>query len=588
MSFRVPDRTGSKRTRSRSPSSWRRPDKLPRQTDDDSFAKDRPRDSRYNGSGRYPRSMKEQTQLNQLQEDEKMREWVAQEDDFVLKQAKKKAEIRVKEGRAKPIDWLTITLRVIDPTRNPLDDEIADSELDLVDPDGVFEGLSPDQLADLEADIDTFLKLEKHHKNRDFWRTMKIVCGDRRRKSQASAPEGRAMNSVVDDINRLLSPKSYEELEALEVQIRRKLESKDPIDTDYWEQLLRSLTVWKARAKLKKVYQAVIDGRVEGLREQQREEAAVIQKKLSPLAPLSVGDDSMSASRALNKEILSELDPEPLLQLRPQDKGLEILDEEAFLSKVALDRQKILKMGFVPLRHRATEKQSALVTTPTVDTTPAQFTSRFAAIPNEDFSQATKALYEREVARGVSENEEIFTGEESVTTAGKPTWANKYRPRKPRYFNRVQMGYEWNKYNQTHYDYDNPPPKVVQGYKFNIFYPDLIDKTKAPTYKIERENGRKRGQSFAPAGEEDTCLIRFIAGPPYEDLAFRIVDKEWDYSAKRERGFKSSFDKGILQLHFQFKKVCKLFPRLLYNKTLRTNNDITDLLPQMIISLRYD
>lgn len=95
----------------------------------------------------------------------------------------------------------------------------------------------------------------------------------------------------------------------------------------------------------------------------------------------------------------------------------------------------------------------------------------------------------------------------------------------------------------------------MQGYKFNIFYPDLIDKTKAPTYKIEREGGRKRGQSFAPAGEEDTCLIRFIAGPPYEDVAFRIVDKEWDYSAKKERGFRSSFDKGILQLHFQLKKV---------------------------------
>jgi hypothetical protein len=120
----------------------------------------------------------------------------------------------------------------------------------------------------------------------------------------------------------------------------------------------------------------------------------------------------------------------------------------------------------------------------------------------------------------------------------------------------------------------------VQGYKFNIFYPDLIDKTKAPTYRIERENGRKRGQTFAPAGEEDTCLIRFMSGPPYEDIAFRVVDKEWDFSAKRERGFRSSFDKvtaaktpnsvyfvsvmfmlttfpskGILQLHFHFKKV---------------------------------
>jgi hypothetical protein len=168
---------------------------------------------------------------------------------------------------------------------------------------------------------------------------------------------------------------------------------------------------------------------------------------------------------------------------------------------------------------------------------------RFSSIPNDDFSQATKALYERELAKGVSENEEIFTSEEAVTTASQSQWAGKHRPRKPRYFNRVQMGYEWNKYNQTHYDHDNPPPKVVQGYKFNIFYPDLIDKTKAPTYRIEREDGRKRGQSFAEAGEEDTCLIRFMAGAPYEDIAFRIVDKEWDYSAKRERGFKSTFDK---------------------------------------------
>lgn len=41
-------------------------------------------------------------------------------------------------------------------------------------------------------------------------------------------------------------------------------------------------------------------------------------------------------------------------------------------------------------------------------------------------------------------------------------WHDKYRPRKPRYFNRVKTGYDWNKYNQTHYDHDNPPPKTVQ------------------------------------------------------------------------------------------------------------------------------
>jgi len=199
-------------------------------------------------------------------------------------------------------------------------------------------------------------------------------------------------------------------------------------------------------------------------------------------------------------------------------------------------------MGYVPVRHGKHDKSTLVVVSKVPDAS-TQSASCFAMNIGEDFSSATKTLYEREVARGVQEDEEIFTGEEEVSTLSKPQWAGKYRPRKPRYFNRVQMGYEWNKYNQTHYDHDNPPPKVVQGYKFNIFYPDLIDKAKAPTYRIERENGRKRGQSFAPAGEEDTCLIRFISGPPYEDLAFRIVDKEWDYSAKRERGFRSSFDK---------------------------------------------
>ena len=86
-------------------------------------------------------------------------------------------------------------------------------------------------------------------------------------------------------------------------------------------------------------------------------------------------------------------------------------------------------------------------------------------------------------------------------------WHDKYRPRKPKYFNRVHTGYEWNKYNQTHYDHDNPPPKIVQGYKFNIFYPDLVDKTKAPSYTIEKDGSN---------GE--TCIIRFHAGPPYEDI----------------------------------------------------------------------
>lgn len=491
-------------------------------------------------------------------DDEQTMKWVSQEDSFVLKQAKKKADIRVREGRAKPIDWLAVILRVIDPDRDLLDDDEEEVQHDVVDPEGVFEGLDDAQLNELETDITSYISLETNKKNLDYWKTMHIICNDRREKLKPLGPEGRAVSSVADDVDKLLGPKTYEQLEALEKQIRAKLRSNEPIDVDYWEQLLRSLLIWKAKAKLKKVYQSVIDSRLETLRTQQQEDAQGVRTELQEVLarpstvveegtdPM-VGSDAPRVARAQPRfEYSQRYDPEPLLKLRPEDKALEVVDESTFLQKVVADRNKVLKLGYVPLRQSTTAKGPAITgnkpANAPASSSAGPSTQRFSTVVHEDFSQATKALYEREVARGVDENEEIFTGEEAVTTS-KPQWADKYRPRKPRYFNRVQMGYEWNKYNQTHYDHDNPPPKVVQGYKFNIFYPDLIDKSKAPTFRIIREGGRKRGESFAPAGEEDTCLIRFIAGPPYEDIAFRIVDKEWDYSAKRDRGFRSSFDK---------------------------------------------
>ncbi|CAG8971161.1 hypothetical protein HYALB_00010136 [Hymenoscyphus albidus] len=520
-----------------------------------------------NADNRPPRNM-------QTQDDEQTKRWVSQEDSFVLKQAKKKADIRVREGRAKPIDWLAVILRAIDPDRDLLDDDEEQEEVrvDVVDPEGVFEGLNDAQLGELETDIKSYLALETNTKNQDYWKTMQIICNDRRQRLKPQGREGRAVGSVAADVDKLLSPKTYEQLEALEKQIRTKLQSNEPIDVDYWEQLLRSLLIWKAKAKLKKVYQSVLDSRMETLRKQQEEDALEVRSRLQALltGPALVIDESTDTS-VKDSEDVSQLirrqpkfqynsrhDPEPLLKLHNEDKTSEIIDESVFLQKVVADRRRVLKLGYVPSQQMATEKAPSASTSKVSNTVVGNAppgTQRFSSIANEDFSQATTALYEREVARGVNEDEEIFTGEESVPTSAKPQWADKYRPRKPRYFNRVQMGYEWNKYNQTHYDHDNPPPKVVQGYKFNIFYPDLIDKAKAPTFKIIREHGRKRGESFAPAGEEDTCLIRFIAGPPYEDIAFRIVDKEWDYSAKRDRGFRSSFDKGILQLHFQYKKI---------------------------------
>jgi hypothetical protein len=421
-----------------------------------------------------------QNRAKYLTQDEQSQQFVADEDKFVLKQAKKKADIRVREHRAKPIDYLAFNLRFIDSERDIFDDDDADTEIVVPAPASVVQDLNAAELAELESDIASYHVLETNPKNLQYWTALRTLCQDQRTKLDPNSHEGRVVNSVADDIDRILAPKTYDQLEALEKQIKAKLQSNEDIDTDYWGQLLRSLLVWKAKATLKKIYEEI---------------------------ELSRGNTSKRESSQLDESRSTAAEPKA-----------------------------------TPV-HSTTKEADARVAPAKKESSGSSGAVRFAENGNEDLSQATKALYDREVARGVSENEEIFTAEEAVTTASKPQWMDKYRPRKPRYFNRVQMGYEWNKYNQTHYDHDNPPPKVVQGYKFNIFYPELIDKTKAPTYKIIREHGRRKGESFAAPGEEDTCLIRFIAGPPYEDIAFRIVDREWDYSAKRERGFKSTFDK---------------------------------------------
>jgi hypothetical protein len=154
---------------------------------------------------------------------------------------------------------------------------------------------------------------------------------------------------------------------------------------------------------------------------------------------------------------------------------------------------------------------------------------------------AMQAAVEAEARKGFEQGEARFSFE--VPLEQKVAWwHDRYRPRKPKYFNRVHTGYEWNKYNQTHYDHDNPPPKMVQGYKFNVFFPDLIDRTKTPTYVVQPD----------PEGSADVCILRIKGGPPYEDIAFKVVNREWETSHKR--GFKCRFERGILQLFFNFKR----------------------------------
>lgn len=75
---------------------------------------------------------------------------------------------------------------------------------------------------------------------------------------------------------------------------------------------------------------------------------------------------------------------------------------------------------------------------------------------------------------------------------------------------------------------------------FQIFYPDLLDTNQTPTFTI------------TPCDDPDFAILRFHAGPPYEDIAFKCVNREWEISHKH--GYKCQFAKGIFQLWFFFKR----------------------------------
>ncbi|KAG2152908.1 mid region of cactin-domain-containing protein [Suillus clintonianus] len=479
----------------------------------------------------------EESRMARMAESAQMSDWIAKDGEFQLEQERSRAAIRIREKRAKAIDFLSLNLKYAHPLDEDHAEDDAGLEIDLDEPYNILDSLSPDQIDELHDDIERYLSLETSEVDIDFWTNMMVVCKDRIDRIRASERMGvEAAVAVEAEITALLSGKSYDHLATLQKQIQAKLVSGEPIDTDYWEGLLKKLLVWKAKAKLKSLHEVVVRNRLEQLRKRQRDEALHAQEELLAGVARSAAQglkDANYVAPATTTEADTQEDIEPydrsmsplLLDIRKlteDEREIDIVTELDDLRALLKQRRTVAASRFVP---KAAQ--------PMVEVEAPEIAS--------GADLASEALYRAEAERELDEEEELFNLEENIANPTSYNWEDKYRPRKPRYFNRVHTGYEWNKYNQTHYDVDNPPPKVVQGYKFNIFYPDLIDKSKAPTYKIVRE-----------PGNEDTVLLHFSAGPPYEDIGFRIVNREWEFSHKR--GFRSSFDRGCLSLWFNFRR----------------------------------
>ncbi|KAL8106113.1 splicing factor Cactin-like [Apium graveolens] len=403
----------------------------------------------------------------------KFQEWEKREKKYYFDQCKAGSEIRLREGRIRPIDILSMHL-----------DE----------PYLAFESLSVKDLDELRKEIVMHLDLDRETPTR-YWEELLVVCGwelaearkkedledDRLCREQPS--EERSLNARVEaEVKNLLQGKSLGELEVIQSEIETQI------------------NIYKAKACLKEIHEKIL------------------RKNFKKDRRSLCGHEVDAGWNGQNDQTESEKAAPTGLSYSPELLHCESETEDAINPDGDNSIPQTKRVGAMEEHQRLLQEALA---------------SRRVKSDENDFIMTSMGDME--------EGDSLFSSNDEVVIESHVYWwQDKYRPRKPKCFNRVQTENEWNIYNHTHYDYDNPPSKIVKGYKFSILYPDLID-TEAPTYTTE-----KNGDSV------ETCIIRFHAGPPYEDIAFRILNKEWECSAKK--GFKCTFERGILNLTINFRQ----------------------------------
>lgn len=502
------------------------------------------------------KKMRTERELNKapiFQKDLFTEDWKAKDDSFLLNQEQLRTEIRIKEGRELPIDLINHSLKIYQG-KVPIPTNFYDINA-YQKPYDVFKLLSPEYLSKLSDKLKSIYEITIEETEKDYFESMIHICDSYLYPERINLLENK---EIVDTI---IKGKSIQELNELKQELQNQInEEYKAEEIEFWKNSLDILKIEKSKLK--------IDLLVKEFIENHNEELSKV-KELN-----SQKNDEMQIDPNYNYS--------PKLYESDEDFRKYSITEHDYLFKLSENRKKFLsfkidqwqKSLYLNIKETKTKEKaqqeqtsddeaeayllkiskpnSSLSLIPTTINTNTnlmkfQFPTNASIIKESRFDLQEEITHNsRDLIEEISqvECEELGDGEtmfnDILPIVANYEWANKYKPIKPRYSNRIRIGYEWNKYNQAHYDFDNPPPKVIQGYKFNIFYPYLVDKTNTPEYTLER------------ADCADTCVIRFHAGAPYEDIAFKIANREWDMTERA--GFKNIFDKGILRLYFKFKR----------------------------------
>ena len=509
------------------------------------------------------------------------------EDAADREQEKNRCRLRLRNGRAKPLDLIYKNLLLTEdaaalaaeaaglPARVDLSLRVAGTSFGRPErraPDAVVRACSAAELAELLSGAEA---LEARGLDPELWRPVLVLVEAALARQQQQGGAGGAEAQTQARVDALLRDKSDRELAELRAEIEQRRLREGLGDERFWKQALAGIAVLTAASETRARHAELL----RGLAASTAAVAPLDEADDEPTQAASVADKAPGADDVVRPgELEMRFVEDHEVGIEPSagaaaDVALPVVDETEDAEQRRRARRAVLereaRRNEELLLSIGDKDPNTVFAAPIASARPGSSSSSSSAGAGAGAGAGAAAgagagaaaqagagagagAAAAAPAPGIDDGDEMYMDEDEfgseennladeVQLPSKVlAWHNKYAPRKPRYSNRVRTGFDWNKYNKTHYDSENPPPKTVQGYKFNIFYPDLIDKSKAPTYSVE------------PSDSADFAVLRFHAGPPYEDIAFKIVNKEW--AAGRRRGFKCVFERGQLQLHFSLKR----------------------------------
>uniref|UniRef100_A0A1I8FQH5 Splicing factor Cactin n=1 Tax=Macrostomum lignano TaxID=282301 RepID=A0A1I8FQH5_9PLAT len=423
--------------------------------------------------------LKEQEQEQRDRESENFRQWWQQEDAFPLEAGA--GQIGHPHSRRSAPSPSTCWRRYAealqrisgikikrDDGADDNDDEFDEDEslafLDAHSPDALLTGLSVDDLEDLKVDIGVYQKLERQSGltrrrlsgQRDFLELPLLVQHALDSKSAPAASSATA--AVADRIDAVIRGKSASQLAALEDSVSARICAAGPgTDLAYWEEMVDKVKVAKAKATLQELHKVLLRRRMQRLQGAEVDDPEVAAASATAATATSSAASEEGAAKPPSQPMTTEAEQQRQQQQKQQQQQQQALDayDSGRYSPAKLDPDRVAGQIVINWSEESV---------------------RLEHLRPSGWRRAQRRAG-RENRRDCGEN-------------SRP--GGLVRPAEA---------------------------KEAAGYKFNIFYPDLLDKSKAPSYSTE------------PCKDDPQfCHPALHCWPPYEDVAFKIVRNEWDTS----------------------------------------------------------